>query len=76
MYIRKTTTKKDAKGTPYSTFRIVSSERVQGKVKQRTLLNIGSNFDLDAQLWSQLCKRIEDILTKQIPLFPAPYEIE
>ncbi|MDL2286748.1 hypothetical protein LJC24_04885, partial [Desulfococcaceae bacterium OttesenSCG-928-F15] len=62
MYIRKTTTKKSATGTPYSTFRIVASERVEGKVKQRTLLNIGSCFDLDEHLWSQLCKRIEDII--------------
>lgn len=76
MYIRKTTTKKAPDGNPYSTFRIVTSERVQGKVKQRTLLNIGSCFDLNELLWAQLCKRIEDILTGNIPLIPNAYEIE
>lgn len=76
MYIRKTTTKKSATGTPYSTFRIVASERVEGKVKQRTLLNIGSCFDLDEHLWSQLCKRIGDIISGRLSLFPAPHEIE
>lgn len=76
MYIRKTTTKKSAAGTPYSTFRIVTSERIEGRVKQRTLLNIGSRFDLDEQLWSQLCKRIEDIIHGRFSLFPAPHEIE
>ena len=76
MYIRKTTTKKASDGIPYTTFRIVSSERVQGKVKQRTILNIGSCFDLDERLWSQLCKKIDDILVGNISLIPPPYEVE
>jgi hypothetical protein len=76
MYIRKTTTKKASDGNYYTTFRIVSSERVQGKVKQRTILNIGSCFELDERLWAQLCKKIDDILNGNLSLIPFPYEIE
>ncbi|MDR1397201.1 MAG: hypothetical protein LBJ14_05665 [Desulfarculales bacterium] len=76
MYIRKTTTKKDADGNPYTSFRIVASERIGGKVRQKTLLNIGSCFDLSPSLWSGLCSRIESILEGAIPLFPFPKEIE
>lgn len=76
MYIRKTTTRKAADGTSYSTFRIVISERVHGKVKQRILLNIGSCFELPEMLWPDLCKRIQDIIAGNLSLLPAQHEIE
>ena len=76
MYIRKTTTKKAPDGAHYATFRIVASERVMGKVKQRTLLTIGSGFDLDESLWGQLAKRIDDIIAGRLSLLPPNQEIE
>jgi hypothetical protein len=76
MYIRETTTSKKADGTSYSSFRIVASERINGKVKQKTLLNIGSVFDLPSRLWDTLCSRIEDILEGAVPLIPPPEKIE
>ena len=76
MYIRKTTTKKAADGSHYPTFRIVTSERVLGKVKQRTLLTIGSSFDLHESLWAQLCKRIDDIINGRLALLTPKLEVE
>jgi hypothetical protein len=76
MYIRKTTTKKAADGTPYPTFRLVASERVEGRVRQKTLLTIGSTFDLPSSQWSTLCSRVESILEGRIPLIPLPVTIE
>ncbi|MDR3177177.1 MAG: hypothetical protein LBU06_11685, partial [Desulfovibrio sp.] len=76
MYIRKTTTKKAADGTYYTTFRIVASERVRGKVKQRTLLNIGSEFELHESAWPKLCKRIDDILEGALSLLAPEQQIE
>jgi transposase len=76
MYIRKTTTKKAADGSAYSTFRLVSSERVGGKVRQKTVLNIGSCFELPLSSWGRLCSRIESILEGTIPLLPLPNDIE
>lgn len=76
MYIRKTTTKKAADGTHYATYRIVTSERILGRVKQRTLLTIGSAFDLEESLWAQLCKRIDDIVNGRLSLIPTKQEVE
>ena len=76
MFIRKTTTKKAADGTPYSTFRIVTSERIMGKVKQRTLLTIGSCFELEEAFLPQLCKRIDDIINGRLSPLPQKHEIE
>lgn len=76
MYIRQTKTSTAATGEAYFTFRLVSSERVGGKVRQRTLLNLGKNFSLPRQQWPQLCARIEQILAGQMTLMPAPLEIE
>jgi hypothetical protein len=76
MYIRSTTTRKAADGTSYSTFRIVSSERIGGRVRQKTILNIGSHFDLPADAWGRLCVRIEEILEGKLPLCTPSTAIE
>jgi transposase len=73
MYIRKTGTRRSPDGKAYPSFRIVTSERVQGKVKQRTLLNIGSCFELQPDLWGALCSRIDDMLAGRLSLIqPNP----
>ncbi|GAB6044263.1 hypothetical protein JCM17961_49480 [Endothiovibrio diazotrophicus] len=46
MYIRRTRTRNTTTGEGYYTHRLVSSERVGGKVRQRTLLNLGRHFDV------------------------------
>ena len=76
MYIKKTTTKKAADGSHYATYRIVTSERILGRVKQRTLLTIGSVFDLEESLWAQLCKRIDDIVNGRLSLIPTKHEVD
>ena len=76
MFIRQTKTSNAALGEAYYTFRLVASERIEGKVRQRTLLNLGSNFSLAREHWPELCTRIEQILSGQMSLMPAPSEIE
>lgn len=76
MFIRQTKTSNAASGKPYSTFRLVASERIDGKVRQRTLLNLGSSFALAREHWPELCCRIEQILSGQLSLMSAPGEIE
>jgi len=76
MYIRRTKTSTAASGEAYYTYRLVSSERVGKKVRQRTLLNLGRNFDLAREQWPQLCVRIEDILANQSSLLPVEPEVE
>jgi len=68
MFIRRTQTRNTDAGERYYTFRLVRSERVDGKVRQRTLLNLGRHFDLDPAHWPALCARIEALLSAQAPL--------
>jgi len=76
MYIRQTKTRSSKTGEDYYTFRLVASERVGTKVKQRTLLNLGRNFSLPKDQWPQLCARIDQILSGQAAFFPESAEIE
>ncbi len=68
MYIRRTQTRSNATGENYFTYRLVRSERIAGKVKQVTLLNLGRHFAVDQSLWPALCVRIEELLTGQASL--------
>ena len=46
MFIRRTHTRNTSSGESYYTYRLVRSERVDGKVKQLTLLNLSRHFDV------------------------------
>lgn len=76
MYIRQTKTSTSASGAPYHTYRLVSSERIGGKVRQRTLLNLGGGFSVRREKWPQLCARIEEILSGQLALHAVDAEVE
>ncbi len=65
MFIRRTGTRK---GHDYFTYRLVRSERTGEKVRQRTLLNLGRDFDVDSEHWPLLCRRIREILSGQFSL--------
>jgi transposase len=69
MFIRCTTTRTKKTGETYKTFRLVESERVNGKVKQRTLLNLGRYFDLPPTQWQLLSSRIAQLLSTQVSFF-------
>jgi hypothetical protein len=72
MYIRRTQTRSTGAGESYYTYRLVRSARVGGKVKQLTLLNLGRHFDVAQTHWPVLCSRIEELLSGQTTLMPAP----
>lgn len=76
MYIRQTKTSNTSTGEAYITFRLVASERIGSKVRQRTLLNLGRNFSLPKQQWPVLCARIDQILSGQDSLLSESPEIE
>ena len=56
MFIRRTATRNTITGESYHTYRLVRSERVGGKVRQVTLLNLGRHFALSQEQWPQLSK--------------------
>jgi len=65
MYIRRTQTRNTTTGDRYFTYRLVRSERIGGKVKQITLLNLGRHFEVDQDYWPRLCVRIDELLAGQ-----------
>jgi transposase len=68
MYIRRTHTNNSSTGERYYTYRLVASQRVDGKPRQITLLNLGRHFAVDQDLWASLCVRIEQLLSHQAEL--------
>lgn len=62
MYIRRSLTRTLADGAQYYSHRLVRSERVGGRVRQVTLLNLGSDFTLGPAQWQALCARVEGLL--------------
>ncbi len=64
MYIRRTSTS-NRKNKTYFTYRLVETERVDGKVKQRTILNLGRHFNIDKVDWKPLTSRICQLIESQ-----------
>jgi hypothetical protein len=49
----------------------VRSERIGGKVRQITLLNLGRHFPVEQGDWPVLCQRIDELTGSQIVLLPG-----
>ena len=71
MFIRRTQTRNRVSGEAYCTHRLVETSRVGKTVKQRTLLNLGSQFELNQAEWPALAARIEQLLHGQGSLLAA-----
>ena len=69
MFVCRTRTRSRA-GKQYFTFRLVRSQRVGDRVRQRTLLNLGSQFPIQRDHWRSLTQRIQQILDPQPELLP------
>lgn len=78
MFIRRTQTRNRISGEPYVTHRLVHSERVGNAVKQATLLNLGSHFDLPQVHWAALAQRIDELVRGQRSMLEAslPEEVQ
>ena len=78
MFIRRTQTNSTASNEAYFTHRLVRGERIGGKVRQVTVLNLGRHFPINQEDWPLLCNRIEQLLQPQDSLlevcYPAPIE--
>ncbi len=68
MFIRRTQTRSTPSGQTYFTHRLVRSHRLSGKVRQQTLLNLGRHFAIPRHDWPLLCRRLDEILSGQLPL--------
>lgn len=70
MYIRRSTIKSRRTGEPYYTYRLVESVRIEGRVRQRTLVNLGRHFEVPREQWAPLAQRIEQLISRQVDLLP------
>ncbi len=70
MFIRQTRTGNKATGESYVTYRLVRTERIGGKVRQITVLNLGRHFPIKPEDWPILCSRIEQLLNPQALILP------
>jgi transposase len=70
MYIRRTHTNNSASGERYFTYRLVVNQRIGGKPRQTTLLNLGRHFAVDQDQWPALCARVDELVSHLTPLFP------
>jgi len=76
MFIRRTKTRTTDSGAQYYSYRLVDTCRVAGRVRQRTLLNLGSGFTFPRRQWPELSQRIEQIIVGQHQLLSFPPEVE
>ncbi len=77
MFIRRTKTRTTDSGEQYYSHRLVDTFRVADRVRQRTLLNLGSGFHFPPEQWKLLTQRIEQIILGQHEvLVPLPPEVE
>ncbi len=76
MFIRKTTHTNNKNGQAVTTYKLIESVRTERGPRQRTVLNLGSDFNLDPEQWKELADRIEQIISGQTCLFPVPEQIE
>jgi transposase len=77
MFIRRTKTRTTDSGEHYYSYRLVDTFRVAERVRQRTLLNLGSGLSLPSEQWKLLAQRIEQIVVGQLDmLLPLAPEVE
>ena len=71
MYIRRVPTRKKSDTERYFSYRLVESRREGDRVRQRTLLNLGSHFPIPQEQWPVLVERVQTLLTGKIDLDPG-----
>lgn len=78
MFIRRTQTRSRISGEPYVTYRLVHSARVGAAIKQTTVLNLGSHFDLPQAQWAALAQRVDELVRGQRSMLEAtlPEEVQ
>ena len=76
MYIRRTAIKSRASGEPYYSHRLVESVRIEQRVHQRTVLNLGRHFEVPREQWAALAQRIEHLVGGQRELVPDGLDVQ
>ena len=76
MFIKATKTHSDKAGVARKSHRLVRNVRVGDRVRQETLLNLGTGWDVPRELWLRIAHRAEEILLGKQLLFAEREEVE
>lgn len=76
MFIRKTIKTDRRTGKIYHSYQLVEAYRSAAGPRQKILLTVGSDLDLDSSERKDLANRIEDILKGTTSLFPCSDKVE
>ncbi len=63
-------------GRPVRSHRIVLSQRIGDKVRQRTLLNLGTDYPVPKEKWREVAQRAEALLNGRPPLLQAAPDVQ
>ena len=72
MFIRAVEHKDKKNNRTYRTYKLVDSVRTERGPRQRTVLNLGTDFKLPKEHWKELANCIEEIVTEQQTIFAYP----
>ena len=76
MYIKATKTHTDKAGQPVRSHRLVLSQRVDGRVRHRTLLNLGTHYPVPREKWKEVTELAEALLHGRPPLLEAAPDVQ
>ena len=76
MFFRRTKAANGLDGKSYYTYRLVENQRMAMKIWQRTVLNLGANWDVPQSDWKAIAQRVEAIQQGQISCFEYPQHVE
>ena len=76
MFFRRTKVANGLDGKSYYTYRLVENQREGTKFRQKTMLNLGANWDVPQSDWKAVAQRVEAIQHGQISCFEYPKHVE
>ena len=76
MFFRRTKVANGPDGKSYYTYRLVENQREGTKTRQKTMLNLGANWDVPQSDWKAVAQRVEAIQQRQISCFEYPKHVE
>lgn len=76
MYVRKVTHYNKSTQTEYHTYKLVESVRTERGPRQRTLINLKTDFTLPKDEWKDFANRVEELITGQMSLLTYSQEVE
>ena len=76
MFFRRTKVVNGLDGKSYYTYRLAENQREDTKFRQKTVLNLGANWDVPQSDWKAVAQRVEAIQHGQISCFEYPKHVK